>query len=111
MFEALDRNDGINPKKSTERNGENEKSKKKSKKDASSVASSENSHFRAFGNSKPEEIASSLIWYNYLPEGKVQSKEIDQDLKSLPCTEEHRTNSHVRSYMSAKKKFDGNQGC
>lgn len=111
MFEALDLNDGIIPKKSSERNGEKEKSKKKSKNDASSVASSENSHFRAFGNSKPEEIASSLIWYNYLPEGKVQSKEIDQDLKSLPCTEEHRTNSHVRSYMSAKKKFDGNQGC
>jgi len=107
--EASDLNDGIIPKKSSEINGQKEKVKKRRKNDVSSVASSENSHFRAFGNSKPEEIASSLIWYNYLP--KRKPKESDQDSKSLPCTDEHRTNSYVRSYMTSKKKFDGNQGC
>jgi hypothetical protein len=111
VAESSYRNNGIVPKKGAGGNGKKEKATKKRKNGVSSLPSSDNSLFQAFGNSNPEEIASSLMWYNCLPQEKSQSKAREQDSSISPRIKDHRTNSYVRSYMSVKKQSDGNQGC
>ena len=61
--------------------------------------------------SKPEEIISSLIWYDCYEGNDVGSRQNDHDVGCFEDNKKRRTNSYVRSYKSIKRKFDGNQGC
>ena len=61
--------------------------------------------------SKPEEIASSLIWYACNINENKKTEDNAKETEDAQESNKRRTNSYVRSYMSIKRNFDGNQGC
>lgn len=110
QIQNINSKNGNAPKKISKPNAE--KSRRKEK--GSSATSSE--FPPAFSQvestkSKPEEIASSLIWYDCDNVEENQSEEITNDEGVLQESKKRRENSYVRSYMSIKRNFDGNQGC
>lgn len=62
---------------------------------------------KSFSGCISEKMPSSLLWYKN--SSISSSRRVDTEASDAVAPQ--RLNGHVRSYMSSKKTFDGNQGC
>lgn len=62
---------------------------------------------KSFSDCISEKMPSSLLWYKN--SSMSSNRRVDDEASDSVAPQ--RVNGHVRSYMSSKKTFDGNQGC